>query len=258
MREVKKAFHIGIRSSWRAIAMTIASPSSINNSVHLLDSLQAQGLLENTDVIITSDHGEAFGEHDLVGHSYSVNLEEIGVPLVILSPKAPAGRTVKRPVSLRDLPATVADLLDLSAASPFPGYSLAAYWKFAPADVPPGLTSPGFSEQANATAFQIQPGQGRRHRGLEMSLVALSHHYIRDGAGVERLYDLRTDPLERVNLARFRSDDVDLGAFRRMLLEVLNDNPGSFEVENAYLATYRSWLRELVQKSPAPSSTVGD
>ncbi len=73
----------------------------------LLDKLQAQGLLENTDVIITSDHGEAFGEHGLFGHIYSVNLNEIGVPLVILSPGAPAGRVVYSPVSLRDVPATV-------------------------------------------------------------------------------------------------------------------------------------------------------
>ncbi len=54
----------------------------------LLVRLQNQGLLENTDVIITSDHGEAFGDHFIVGHSYSVNLDEIGVPLVILSPRA--------------------------------------------------------------------------------------------------------------------------------------------------------------------------
>ncbi len=103
----------------------------------LLDALQGQGLLENTDVIITSDHGEAFGEHGIVGHSYSVNLEEIGVPLVILSPAAPAGRVVESPVSLRDLPATVVDLLGLSAASPFPGRSLAAYWKRPPGEAPP-------------------------------------------------------------------------------------------------------------------------
>ena len=54
----------------------------------LLGTLEAQGVLENTDVIITSDHGEAFGEHGSVGHSYTVNMEEIGVPLVILSPRA--------------------------------------------------------------------------------------------------------------------------------------------------------------------------
>src|SRR5262249_48316498 len=46
----------------------------------LLGQLQARGLLETTDVIITSDHGEAFGEHGTFGHSYGVYIEETGVP----------------------------------------------------------------------------------------------------------------------------------------------------------------------------------
>ncbi len=57
----------------------------------LLDELKVQGLLETTDVIITSDHGEAFGDHGSFGHAYTVNLDEVGVPLIILSPKAPGG-----------------------------------------------------------------------------------------------------------------------------------------------------------------------
>ena len=76
----------------------------------LLDELQGQGLLGNTDVIITSDHGEEFGEHAFFGHAHNTNLDAIGVPLVILSPRAPAARVVPNPVSLRDLPATVVDL----------------------------------------------------------------------------------------------------------------------------------------------------
>ena len=79
-------------------------------------------------MIITSDHGESFGDHGFFGHGNSLYLDEIAVPLVILSPDAPAGRVVAEPVSLRDLPATVVDLLGLSAGSPFPGHSLAAYW----------------------------------------------------------------------------------------------------------------------------------
>ncbi len=94
----------------------------------LLEELRRQALLDNTIVIITSDHGEAFGDHGRFGHSKGLNFDEVGVPLVILSPSAPAGRVVDAPVSLRDLPATVVEQLGLSAVSPFPGRSLAAYW----------------------------------------------------------------------------------------------------------------------------------
>src|SRR5262249_19120194 len=45
----------------------------------LLGTLERQGILENTVVIITSDHGESFGDHGAFGHSYSVFLDEVGV-----------------------------------------------------------------------------------------------------------------------------------------------------------------------------------
>jgi arylsulfatase A-like enzyme len=214
----------------------------------LLGKLQAQGLLENTDVIITSDHGEGFGEHRFYGHTYGANLNEIGVPLVILSPRAPAGRVVYSPVSLRDLPATVVDLLGLADGSPFPGRSLAAYW-----GLPPGqdseITTPALTEQADATAFQTQPRRGRGHPGFQMSLVALDHHYIRSGMGTEQFYDLRIDPKERVNLMETAPDNQQVEVFRRMLLEMLTDNPGSVEVEETYLKSYRQWLSTLVHDS---------
>jgi arylsulfatase A-like enzyme len=214
----------------------------------LLDELRGQKLLDNTVVIITSDHGEAFGDHGYFGHTFSLYLDVIGVPLVILSPGAPAGRIVDSPVSLRDLPATVVDQLGLSAASPFSGQSLAAYWRSPPGQAAHGITTPALSEQAESTLFQLQLGNGRGHGGFEMSLVASGHHYLRDGMGVEKLYDLSRDPSERVNLIGSPYGDQAVGAFRRMLLEVLTDNPGSIEVEEAYLRPYRQELKALIEK----------
>jgi arylsulfatase A-like enzyme len=224
----------------------------------LLGSLEREGILENTDVIITSDHGEGLGMHGIIGHAFTVSLEETGVPLVILSPTAPAGRVVKSPVSLRDLPATVVDLLGLSSGSPFPGRSLAAYWKLAPGEGPPAGASPAFSEQADPTAFQVQPGIGRGHHGFQMSVTAHGHHYIRDGMGLELLYDLRTDPFEHANLAEQTASADELAVLRRMLLDVLNDYPGSVEVEKAYLANYRKWLEDVIGGNSSQSVAAGD
>ena len=41
-----------------------------------------------------------------------------------------------------------------------------------------------------------------------------------------------------------------------MLLDVLTDNPGSIEVENAYLKPYRQWLKSLVQQHSTPGDAV--
>ncbi len=95
----------------------------------LLDELERREVLRDTLVIITSDHGEQFGEHGVFNHGFSLYSQEVHVPLLIISSAAPAGRTVSEPVSLRDLPATVVDLIGLGGGSPFPGRSLAESWR---------------------------------------------------------------------------------------------------------------------------------
>jgi arylsulfatase A-like enzyme len=217
----------------------------------LLESLRGQGLLNNTLVIITSDHGESFGDHRVLGHGAALYLDQTLVPLVILSPDAPAGRTVTKPVSLRDLPATIVDRLGLSAGSPFPGQSLAAFWSTPSGQVPPQNT-PALSEMAQALAFRPEQ-RGKPTRGLvQMSLVSPGWHYIRDVVGPEQLYDLIRDSSELHNLAVTSEADPVLDVFRRTLVDVLTKEAGSTEVENLYLARYRRLLQSEVQASTRP------
>ncbi len=84
------------------------------NAVHHLDSqlarvfdtLQAKGLLENTIVIVTGDHGEEFMENGRWGHNSTFSQQQIRVPLLVHVPGlAPA--EVARMTSHLDLPATV-------------------------------------------------------------------------------------------------------------------------------------------------------
>ncbi len=221
----------------------------------LLRELASEGLLDNTVVIITADHGEAWGEHGLFSHRNSVYLDEVAVPLLILCPGAPSGRVVSVPVTLRDLPATVVDVLGLSAGSPFPGRSLAAYWNSAPGSAP-AETTPALSELVRSAAFRPLAGRGLSLEGFQMSLVALGRHYIRDSRGGEQLYDLDRDPFERRNVIDSPEGQQAVGTFRRMLLEVLTANPGSIEVEKAYLKPYRQWLTSLVEGTFPPRDAI--
>ena len=78
----------------------------------LFEELQERGLLENTLVIVTSDHGEHFLERGFAGHGMSLYRREIHVPLLIFPPSGdPDRRVVPEPVSLRDLPATIVEML---------------------------------------------------------------------------------------------------------------------------------------------------
>ncbi len=217
----------------------------------LLGELERRGLLADTDVIITSDHGEAFAEHSALGHGNSVKMEEIRVPLVILSPDAPAGETIMHPVSLRDLPATVVNRLGLAEGSPFPGRSLAAYWGLPPGRMPAEPTTPAFTEQANRSAwFELrpQPGRGGLEPGFQMSLVAWTFHYIRDGEGGEQLYDLINDVYEQRNLIEDAENQPIVASFRTMLLGVLSEEPGSVAVERTYLRGFRESLAAVIRQ----------
>jgi arylsulfatase A-like enzyme len=217
----------------------------------LLESLKDQGLLDNTLVIITSDHGESFGDHRVLGHGATLYLDQTLVPLVILSPGAPAGRTVTTPVSLRDLPATIVDQLSLSTGSPFPGQSLAVLWSTSPGKVPPRIT-PALSEMAQAPAFRSEQ-KGKLTRALlQMSLLAPGWHYIRDVVGPEQLYDLNRDSSELHNLVGPPEYNPVLDVFRQTLLDVLTDEHGSPEVESLYLARYRRMLQSEVQTISRP------
>ncbi|MGH7657200.1 MAG: sulfatase, partial [Gemmatimonadales bacterium] len=90
----------------------------------LLEELQARGHLENTIVVLTSDHGELFGEHGLEGHGNGLYDPTLHVPLVIwYPPVVQTGRRIERPVTLRDLPATLLDLAGI-ANHPLGGTSL--------------------------------------------------------------------------------------------------------------------------------------
>ena len=168
----------------------------------LLGELERRGLLADTDVIITSDHGEAFGDHGILGHSFSVNVEEIGVPLVILSPDAPAGRVIFQPGQ----PARPARDGGGPAGARRPARrSPAARWRptgiVRVRDGPRGDHHPRLlrAGQQHGVPAPARP-RGRCSRLPRCPSCPRTHHYIRDGPGGEQLYDLASDPGERANL----------------------------------------------------------
>ncbi|MFT7465011.1 MAG: arylsulfatase A-like enzyme [Pseudohongiellaceae bacterium] len=87
----------------------------------LLSQLEDQGLAEDTLVVITSDHGETFGWHGLLGHGQDVNEALVAVPLMARGPGVPSGVRDHTPVSLVDIMPTVLSLVDGKTMPPDPG-----------------------------------------------------------------------------------------------------------------------------------------
>jgi arylsulfatase A-like enzyme len=213
----------------------------------LLDELERRDELRNTVVIITSDHGEEFGEHNLFNHGFSLYLYESHVPLVIIAPSAPAGRTVTDAVSLRDLPVSIAALAGLPDRTPFPGHSLADHWREGAVSIAPRgspAVSEAFFPDFADSRGEIVPTQ----RGYTMSLVTNGWHYLRDGKGAEALFNLHQDPRESHNLLRTLPDPAaQLSGFRRSVFDVLNDEPVDPATESVEVKRFRQSLERLLQ-----------
>lgn len=154
----------------------------------LLDRLKADGVLDNTVVILTSDHGESFGNHGLYGHGNSLYRDLIHVPLIIRYPgKVPSGSTVECPVSLREIASTVIDLSGFASTSPFPGNSLSDAWERQLSGMPCS-NEPVFSEAVKGRIGAIK------------SLTTLEWQLILHQEGNVELYRIDRDPQESDNL----------------------------------------------------------
>lgn len=175
----------------------------------LLTTLRERGLLDDTLVIVTADHGEQFGEHGLFTHNNSLYRQVLHVPLILVFPNGgvPAGLRIQDPVSTRDVAATVLDLVGLGhEARPFPGASLARHWSAGEPD-PPGPLFATYSQMGPWSVCVERPPQAAlvpgapRRRDHRESLVAEGYHYIGRGDGTAEVYDFDGDPGEERDLA---------------------------------------------------------
>jgi arylsulfatase A-like enzyme len=188
----------------------------------LFDEMERRGILHNTVVAIVSDHGEELGDHGLFEHGQSLYRPETHVPLVLFGGGGvPEGRRFSRPVSLRDVPATLLEYALGSGSRTLPGNSLSRYWR-------DGVKSTDGIDDVVMSEAAIHPRPAQRpsaaaapsFRGPMASIVERSLVYIRDGFGDEELYDFAADPNETQNLAGSPSAKADLERLRAALNEV--------------------------------------
>jgi arylsulfatase A-like enzyme len=144
-----------------------------------LAELERSGVLANTVVVITSDHGDEFGEHGRIGHEHSLQREVLEIPLLVAGPGIRPG-TAAEPVGLADVVPTVLELLGLPAR-PSDGRSLV-----------PWLRGAGGSSRTEPCLSVLSWKENL------LSTLDERRHLVLDRArGEARLYDLRADPGEQ-------------------------------------------------------------
>lgn len=161
-----------------------------------------------TVVVVSSDHGEEFGDHGGRYHGTTVYEEQVRVPLVINAPGAVAPRVVGEPVQLVDLLPTTLNALEIPVPPRVRGRDLGPLL-MAPEGTPPG---PGFALAETDEQSLLAVGSER--------LVCARQ------IGACRLYDVKHDPAQTKDLARERQARA--AELRRRLRE-LGESHGRFE-----------------------------
>lgn len=180
----------------------------------LFERLARHPRFENALVVITSDHGEYFGEHRLVEHSKDVHQPVLNVPLILRHPGQTAGAVETSRVVSSDLPALIAARLPEPTAT-----ALRAAF-------PARLDAPVLSENYFTRRKDLfDPRWGHRFRRVRRAVFDGPFKYIHSSDGAHELYDLETDPHEGRNLVESEPEVAERLA--RTLEEYLQSDPAA-------------------------------
>jgi arylsulfatase A-like enzyme len=149
----------------------------------LVRELERLNLAENTFLVITADHGEAFMEHGYVEHTGCLHNEVLRVPLILSGPGLPRGRRLGSQVRSLDVMPTLLDLCGLAPKAEIQGVSLLPWIT---GDEGPDLMAASETERG----------------GGQVALTDGRYKVIRKNAENRlQLYDLGSDSGEKNDLA---------------------------------------------------------
>jgi arylsulfatase A-like enzyme len=170
----------------------------------LIETLETLELLDESIVVLTADHGEAFGEHGFTGHAHKLHEELVHVPLALAYEGAPRGAVVPGAVSSVHILPTLLSLCGLDADG-------------APMQGEPILTGRSLPESGVAISelawlpYEGEGGEARDARQGRFFQAVRAGRYkllFDEARGWWELYDLEEDPGETRDLAGERPDLV--------------------------------------------------
>jgi len=211
---------------------------------HVADSLREFGLWDNTLFVVTSDHGEEFFEHGVLGHGFSLYQPVIRVPLLMTGPGVPEGVVVADPVPIVDLAATLVDLAGLGLDRLGDGRSFAHSLEDR---APVAGTGDLFIENEYGQDHNDNHSfvfSGVRSGRWKLVLTERNEFFPPAEYGASALYDLASDPLEQDNL--IASEE------HRPLIQRLLDR---LEEHSIFLQT--EGFRDAAPSTVDPNSALG-
>ena len=204
----------------------------------LIEVVKQLGILDDTMIIVTSDHGESMGEHGIYFDHAGVYEPTVHVPLILRHASLPPGKRIEALVQLIDVAPTIFEFLNLEMPEEFEGKSLLPLIK-------------GETEKHYETIYTNQGlwQASRMIRDKKFKLIKFIDRGFWPGPMTE-LFDLEEDPGEQVNLAEKEKETVD-----KLELELIRweTNKLGKKLDPLRLIANRGltptqWIRELIEQ----------
>lgn len=162
----------------------------------LLNRIDELGLTDDTVVMLTADHGESLGEHEIYYDHHGLYEWDVRVPLIIkYPPRIPKGVRIKAMVSHMDIMPTLLELAGVPIPKEVSGSSLLALFD-GKWDGYPALC---MVENTRMTKRALRTERWKLIEALRPDIYGRPAGYI-------ELYDLRKDPKETENIADLNED----------------------------------------------------
>ena len=189
----------------------------------ILESLEKKGMLDNTWIFFTTDHGEELGDHNAYYyHGASIYNAVLHIPLIVVGPEVTAKRRLSCLVQNVDLAVTIMDLAGVKPPTLTEGISLKELLEGASDEVGRGF----YAAEWQASIYAFSDGRYKyifNPKGIcpkkpPFAAVGKSFKYERF-----ELYDLEADPKEQNNILDGHEEEA--RSLRNRLLRWMNE-PG--------------------------------
>jgi len=179
-----------------------------------LDELEERGLMEKTIIVVVSDHGTEFYEHQRFDHGHTLYDELVHVPLIAVVPGENGGKVIPAQVTTLDVAPTILDILGIKADGQYAQQlgqrrSLVPYLDDA--------STPGYDIFMETDYRNFTHKRGVRTADGWKYVLSLE-------SGAEELYDLNRDPEELDN--RILNESQRAGELRTELRDHMERNLG--------------------------------
>jgi arylsulfatase A-like enzyme len=190
LRRMRAVWSALTDEDWRRISAAYWATITFLDSEagRLIEALEKTGALDDTIIVVTSDHGDMLGAHGLATKGVGTAYEEVyNIPLIVRAPGMRSGEEAEHRVSLVDIGPTLLDLCGAGPLDPCQGRSLRPILE--------GSADPAQWQEAYAEFF------GQRFVYTQRIVWHGDWKYVFSPGGVDELYNLREDPREEHSLA---------------------------------------------------------